>query len=141
VSRLAALSVVVLLTAVLTGCAGSIDAYETDDGSPTFLDGTESNVQTVTVSEAVLLRPREPVYVEGYLLAPRDDDTRLCMVLNSDGHCRGGPSVVVDARRVNLDGASALDAGCCALGLWSARPVVLRLRFRRDRPALVLGYT
>ena len=135
------LAVVVLVTAVLSGCAGSLDAYETEDGSPTFLDGREPNVQTFTVSEAVRLRPEGPVYVQGYLLAPRDDDTRLCTVLNSHGHCRGAPSLVVDPRRVNLDGASALEAGCCALGLWSPRPVVLRLRFRRGRPALVLGDT
>jgi hypothetical protein len=135
------LPVVVLVAAVLSGCAGSLDAYETEDGSPTFLDGTEPKVQTFTVSEAVRVRPQEPVYVEGYLLAARDDDTRLCTVLSSDGHCRAAPSLVVDARRMNLDGASALEAGCCALGLWSPHPVVLRLRFRRGRPALVLGHT
>jgi hypothetical protein len=129
----------VLLAAVLSGCGGSLEPYETESGSATRLDGTKAAVQALTVSEAVLLRPQKPVYVRGYLLAPWDDERRLCTRLKEGGDCRGAPFLVLDVSKVNLDVARALEAGCCSLGLWSPHPLVLRLQFQRERRVLVLG--
>lgn len=129
----------VLVAAVLCGCGGSFEPYETEGGSATHLDGTKAAVQALTVSEALRVRPENPVYVRGYLLAPRDDETRLCTRLTESGDCRGAPSLVLDSSGVNLDAARALEAGCCALGLWSPHPLVLRLQFERGRRVLVLG--
>ena len=129
----------VLLAAHLCGCGGSFEPYETDGGSATRLDGTKAAVQALTLSEAVRLRPQKPVYVRGYLFAPRDDEKRLCTRLKESGNCRDAPSLVLDVSRVNLDAARALKAGCCSLGLWSPHPLVLRLQFQRGRRVLVLG--
>ena len=62
-----------LLAALLCACGGSFEPYETESGSATRLDGTKVAVHALTVSEARRLRPRKPVSVRGYLLAPRDD--------------------------------------------------------------------
>lgn len=133
------LPLVIVLAAALSGCGGSAEPYETQGGSATRLDGTKATVQALAVSEAVRLDPQEPVYVRGYLLAPRDDVTRLCTRLKENGDCRGAPSLVLDASKVDLDAARALEAGCCSLGLWSPHPLVLRLQFQRGRRVLVLG--
>lgn len=128
-----------LLAALLCACGGSFEPYETESGSATRLDGTKAAVHALTVSEARRLRPQRPVYVRGYLLAPRDDEKRLCTRLEESGDCRGAPSLVLDVSRVNLDTARALKRGCCSLGLWSPHPLVLRLQFQRGRRALLLG--
>jgi hypothetical protein len=127
-----------LLATVLIGCGGSIEPYETRGGSATRLDGSKATVETLAVSEALRLHPEEPVYVRGYLLAPPDDENRLCTRLEESGACLGD-SLVVDTSRVDLYGAPALEEGCCAIGLWSPHPLVLRLRLERGRRALVLG--
>ena len=128
----------VLLAAVLTGCGGSIEPYETQGGAATRLDGSKATVRPLAVSEALHLHPEEPVYVRGFLLAPPDDDDRLCTRLEENGACRGD-SLVVDTSRVDLWSAPALEAGCCAIGLWSPHPVVLLLRLEPGRRALVLA--
>jgi hypothetical protein len=128
----------VLLATVLTGCGGSSEPYETRSGSATRLDGSKATVRALALSKAVRLYPQEPVYVRGYLLAPPDDEHRLCTRLEENGACRGD-SLVVDTSRVDLYGAPMLEEGCCAIGLWSPRPLVLRLRLERGRRAVVLG--
>lgn len=129
--------VLVLLSTLLVGC-GSFDPYETQGGTPTRLNGSEATVRALTVSEALHAHPSEPVYVLGYLIAPPDDEHRMCARLEKSGACRGD-SLVVDTSRVDLWAASALEAGCCAIGLWSPHPLVLRLRLKHGRRALVLG--
>ena len=131
------LLVVVLLAAALGGCSDSFEPYETEDGSATRLDGTRPPIQTLAISEAMRLHPRRPVYVRGFLLAPFDDKPRLCARLRETGACHG--ALVLDLSRVDLRVGDVVEAGCCSLGLWSPRPVVLRLQLRRGRPARVLG--
>jgi hypothetical protein len=123
--------------AALAACADSPEPYATKDGPPTRLDGKGTHVRTLTVAEALSLARREVAYVRGYLLAPRDDVPRLCTRLSESGVC-GSPSLVLDVSQVDLDTAPALEAGCCALGLWSPWPLVLRLQMR-GRRARVLG--
>ena len=130
-------TIVVLLAAALGGCGDSFEPYETESGPATRLDGTTPATHAWTVSEVVRLQPRRPVYVQGYLLAPRDDKPRLCTRLTEPGACHG--ALVVDLSGVDLPVGDVLEAGCCSLGFWSPRPVVLQLRLRRGRPALVLG--
>jgi hypothetical protein len=127
----------VVYAALAAGCANSPEPYETEDGSPTRLDGKDTEIRTLTVSQALDLARREVAYVRGYLFAPRDEATRLCTRLDESGLC-GGPSLVLDASQVDLETAPALEVGCCALGLWSPRPLVLRLQVR-GRRARVLG--
>jgi hypothetical protein len=133
------LAFLVLLTSLLSGCGGSFEPYETETGPATRLDGTAPTVRALTVSEALRLHPREAVYVRGYVFAPRDEVPRLCAQLDDGGHCRGAPSLMLDTSEVMLDGAEALESGCCATGSWSPRPVVLRVRFERGEQVLVLG--
>lgn len=133
-------ALVVALVAVLSGCGGgSVEPYETRDGSATRLDGTKVTIPALAVSEAIRLRPQEPFYVRGYLIAPPDDEDMLCERLQETGDCRGAPALVVDTSRVDLWGAKALEEGCCAIGLWSPHPVVLRVNLRHGNRAVVLG--
>ncbi len=133
-----ALSLVVLLVAVVSGCGGSLEPFETESGSATRLDGIEATVQALSVAEAIRMRAKKPVYVRGYLLAPPDDVDVLCTRLVENGLCLG-PALVLDLLRVDLDGARALEHGCCAIGYWSPRPLVLRLRLAHGRRAVALG--
>lgn len=120
-----------ILGALPKGCEGSApEPYETKAGSPTRLNGDKAPNDALDVSEALRRRPQGPAYVRGYLLAPRDDSTRLCARLERSGLCHG-PSLILDTSAVDLDAAQALESGCCSLGLWSPWPVVLRLEFRR----------
>jgi hypothetical protein len=130
--------IVVVLAASLTGCGGSLEPYETEDGPATRLDGTEHTAQVLAPSDALRLHPQQPVYVRGYLLAPPDDVDRLCTQVEKGGVC-GGAYLIVDTSRVDSYASPALEAGCCALGLWSPHPLVLRLRVERGRRAVVLG--
>jgi hypothetical protein len=133
----ALIAIPLVFAALPKGCEGSRpEAYETKAGKPTRLNGNKTAVDALDVSEAVRLQPQGTVYVRGYLLAPRDDSTRLCTRLEKSGLCRK-PSLVLDASEVNLDGASALEVGCCAIGLWSPRPVVLQVDFRGRTPRIV----
>jgi hypothetical protein len=128
-----------VLLAIATACGGSIEPYETRDGDATHLDGTKARPEAWSVGDALSRRPRNTVDVRGYLVAPRDDEARLCTRLAESGECLDGPWLVVDTSRVDLDAAPALEAGCCALGLWSSRAVVLRLKLQSGSRALVLG--
>lgn len=133
------LALLVLLPSLLSGCGGSVEPYGTVTGPATRLDGTALTVRALMVSEALRLHPREAIYVRGYVFAPRDEAPRLCARLHEGGHCRGAPSLVLDTSEVPLDGAEAMESGCCATGSWSPRPVVLRVRFERGKRVLVLG--
>lgn len=135
----ARLSLAVLVVTLAAACHGSIDPYGTRGGFATRLDGAKAPPEAWSVREVVARRPTEAVYVRGYLIAPRDEEARLCTRLADSGECRGGPSLIVDKSGVNLDAASALEAGCCAVGLWSPRPVVLHLKLQNRRRALILG--
>lgn len=128
----------VVFAALAAGCANSPEPYSIEDGPPTRLDGKDTDIRTLTVSEALHVARRKVAYVRGYLFAPRDEATRLCTRLDESGPVCGGPSLVLDASQVDLENAPALEAGCCALGLWSPRPLVLRLQVR-GRRARVLG--
>ena len=131
------LPIIAALVVVLSGCGGSLQAYETHGGARTHLDGTKATESALTVAQALRRQPQKPVYVVGYMLAPRDDLPRLCTRLNDYADCRGAPAVVLDDSKVNLDQSRALHVGCCATGFWSPHPVVLHLQFD-GRRAVVL---
>lgn len=135
--RLAA--IFALLLALALGGCGELDHYETRDGGPTRLDGSEVDVDALTVAQAQGRRDREPVYVEGYVFAPSDEPSRLCTRLSERG-C-DGPALPIDMSQLDLAGdrGRALEHGCCAIGAWSPRPVVLRVWLRDGLPAFVLG--
>jgi hypothetical protein len=112
--------------------------YETSAGWPTRLDGEQTTVDALDIGDARRLHPEEPIFVVGYLLAPYDvAPPRLCTRLEESGLCRE-PSLPLLADVDLLTEAPALEHGCCATGLWSPKPVVLRVRFR-GRLAHVLG--
>ena len=123
------LVVAIALAAAAAGCGGEPHPYETKDGEPTRLDGEKATGEALSIAEAVQLHPKEPVYVGGYLLAPFDDAHRLCTQLEETGRCRE-PSLTLDTSAVDLFEADALEEGCCSIGHWSPKPIVLRLRLR-----------
>jgi hypothetical protein len=131
--------VLTALLAVPVGC-GSPEPYETQDGDATRLDGTRVDVGAMTVAKALESRRGEPVYVRGYVLAQPDSPHRLCTRLTKGGACQG-PFLVIDLAKVDLrdERGQALEHGCCAIGAWTPRPVVLEVRLERGRRALVLG--
>jgi hypothetical protein len=116
---------------------GSLEPYETEPGAATRLDGTKAPVQGLSVAEALRLHPQEAVYVRGYLLAPYDDKPRLCTRLSETGKCDG--ALVLDLSGVDLEVGDTLRAGCCSLGLWSPRPLVVRVKLGSGRRARVIG--
>jgi hypothetical protein len=115
--------------AAAAGCHGELQPYETKDGEPTRLDGEKSAGEALGIAEAVRLHPKQPVYVSGYLLAPFDDADQLCTQLEETGFCRE-PSLTLDTSAVDLFEADALEHGCCSIGHWSPKPIVLRVQFR-----------
>jgi len=131
------LFVVVLVLLIASGCGGSPDPYETEPGAATRLDGGKPHLRSVTIANSRRVKGRQVIFVRGYLLAPRDDRTRLCSRLEKGGACRD--ALVIDASRVNLDASAVLEAGCCSTGLWSHHPVVLRLQTRPGQDPLLLG--
>ncbi len=128
------LVVAVAVAAAANGC-GEQKTYEKKEGEPNRLDGEKSTGEAMSIAEAVRLRPKEPVYVRGYLLAPFDDVHQLCTRQQS-GRCHA-PSLTLDTSAIDLFEADALEAGCCSIGYWSPKPVVLRVQFR-GRTARVL---
>ena len=115
--------------AAAAGCHGELQPYETKDGEPIRLDGERAEGEALGIAEAVRRRPKQPLFVRGYLLAPYDDTDRLCTELEETGLCRE-PSLILDTSAVDLFEADALEHGCCAIGHWSPKPIVLRVRFR-----------
>jgi hypothetical protein len=130
-------TLLVLVLVVASACGGSLEPYETTRGSATYLDGKVSTVPSLALSEVVKQERQNAVYVHGYLLAPRDDEPRLCTRLEKSGACRS-PSVILDTTQVHLDGAEALEHGCCSLGFWSPHPLVLRVKVLSDGRARVI---
>ena len=128
-----------LLAAGLTGC-GSPEPYETEGGDPARVDGTDASVHSITIAQTQGRRVPSSAYVEGYLIVPVDDVSRLCTRISDDGACER-PSLVLDNPHDNLRrlGAPVLEHGCCAIGAWSPRPVVLHVWLRPGRRAHVLG--
>lgn len=127
------------LLAASAGC-GSPEPYETQDGDATRLDGTKADVEAMTVAKALESRQGKRAYVRGYVLAQPDSPHRLCTRLTKGGTCHG-PFLVIDLANVDLrdQRGRALEHGCCAIGAWTPRPVVLEVRLERGRRALVLG--
>ena len=123
------LVVAVALAAAAAGCGGELQPYETKDGEPTRLDGEKATGEALGIAEAVRLHPKQPVYVRGYLLAPFDEADQLCTQLEETGLCRE-PSLALDTSAVDLFEADALEEGCCSIGHWSPKPIVLRVQFR-----------
>jgi hypothetical protein len=131
------LVVAVALAAAAAGCGGELEPYETKDGNPTRLDGEKTTVAALDIAEAGRLHPKEPIYVRGYLLAPFDDAHQLCTQLEQTGLCRQ-PSLTLDTSAVDLFEADALEEGCCSIGHWSPKEIVLRVQFQ-GKAARVLG--
>lgn len=128
-----------LLAAGLAGC-GSPEPYQTKDGGPARVDGTEPSVDSITIGEASRGSVPRLAYVEGYLMLPYDDVGRLCTRISAGGACVR-PSLVLDNPSDDLRrlGAPVLEHGCCSVGAWSPDPVVLHVWLRPGRRAHVLG--
>jgi predicted small lipoprotein YifL len=123
----------------LAGC-GELEHYETTDGEPTRLDGSEPTARSISVAEAAKRPVLSRFYVRGYLYLPPDDERRLCEQMSSDSACDGASLVIANPHPVGSMAADGvLEHGCCAIGAWSPREVVVSVWLARDRRAYVLG--
>jgi hypothetical protein len=133
-----ALALAVVVGAV-AGC-GELEHYETTDAAQTRLDGSEPTMASLTVSAAKGRKPGRRFYVRGYLYLPPDDERRLCERMSAERGCDGATLVLANPHAVmRMAGDDVLEHGCCAIGSWSPREVVVHVRLRRDRRAHVLG--
>ena len=124
--------------AVLAGC-GELEYYETTDGEPTRLDGSEPMVRSISVAEAAGRPAGSRFYVRGYLYLPPDDERQLCERMSPDAVCKGASLVIANPHPMGSMAADGvLEHGCCAIGSWSPREVVLQVWLHGDR-AHVLG--
>jgi hypothetical protein len=124
---------------VLAGC-GELDHYETRDGEPTRLDGSEPTLRSISVADAATIPAGSRFHVRGYLFLPPDDERRLCERMSPDDACDGASLVVANPHEVgSMAGDGVLAHGCCAIGSWSPREVVVHVWLHRDGSAFVIG--
>ena len=100
------------------------------DARPRLPDGTVASDAGINVADAVARQPAHLVAIHGYFEAAADDWPYLCARLNGTPDCRGVPRLrIAGSIQWLLDGPHrlrGLETGCCAIGSWAPRPLVLR---------------
>jgi hypothetical protein len=112
--RAAKTAAATLLATVAAGCGGG------DDG-PRLLNGDPALRAGMSVAQATRVRHSRPILVHGYVEAPRDDVMRLCA-----GFDEGCVEPSIEVRGLDTERVAGLEEGCCSLGSWSERELVIR---------------